>query len=158
MRPRIRTLLALAAALATVLLVPNAAGADSGGDDDSRLLDSQLVGSTPPAVGGPVLFGVIPGGAPWVIDESRVRVSRDGKLKLRVEGLVIPGRGTATVTAVRASLVCNGMVGTATAAVPLTADGDARIRTTVVVPAPCLAPAVLVHPNSIPTAYIAANG
>jgi hypothetical protein len=42
--------------------------------------------------------------------------------------------------------------------VPLSSDGNARIGQHVTVPARCLAPVVLVHPNGNLTRYIAASG
>src|SRR5450432_1466718 len=74
-----RVLLGTAAVALALALVPAAAGADSGGDDQP-LLRSGLVGSTPVASGGVVLSGVTPGGVPWVVGSGRVRVDRDGSL------------------------------------------------------------------------------
>lgn len=170
----------LAATAALALLVPGAAsavasspapvravtagdrGGHGGGDDgDGPLLRSGLVGSTTPADGGPLLFGVRPGGAPWVLDSGTVRVERSGRLELRVRGLVIPtppANGTNPVPTLSASLVCNGVLVDTTDAVPFDTEGDARIRTRVAVPETCLAPAVLVHPNLTTAVYIAANG
>lgn len=167
MRPRSRLLLVLVAAASALLLVPVTAGADSGGGGDhhgDRLLRGQLVGSTPLAQDGKALFGVNPGTLPWVIGESTVRVSRDGDLRVEMEGLVIPiapFSGTNPLAAVAATLVCNGVPGTATAAAPLSTAGDGEIEAMVTVPSPCLAPAVLVGPLKAPgvlNAYIAANG
>jgi hypothetical protein len=155
-----RVLLGTAAVAIALALVPAAAGADSGGGDQP-LLRSGLVGSTPVASGGLVLSGVTPGGVPWVVGSGRVRVDRDGSLDLRVRGLVVPippFNGTNPVATVSASLVCNGMPGTPTATVALSPAGDTRIRATVAVPSPCLAPAVLVNPGGNGAVYIAANG
>ena len=138
--------------------------ADDGGRD---LLRSGLVGSTPQAPdgsGGPTLFGVLPGGAPWVVDDnSSVRVRDDGRVSIRIRGLVIPppaGDGTnpAGVATVTASVVCNGMVVDTTEPAPIDRAGDARIRDHVMLPATCLAPAVLINPNGVTARYIAANG
>jgi hypothetical protein len=163
MRPLPRVLLGTAAVALALALVPVAAGADSNGGDQP-LLQSGLVGSTPVASGGPVLFGVTPGGAPWV-GSGRVKVSRDGSLDVRVEGLVIPiapFNGTNPVLTMAATLVCNGMPGTPSATFPVSAAGNGRLRAMVAVPSPCLAPAVLVNPapNGIANGgvYIAANG
>lgn len=161
-----RLSIALAAAAVLALGVPGAAvaGSSSFGDDDERtrpaLLRSGLVGSTPSPV-GPTLFGITPGTAPWVLDTGSVRVDRSGLFELRVRGLVIPtppANGTNPVPTLSASLVCNGVVVDTTDAVPFNSRGNARIHTTVEVPEPCLAPAVLVHPNLVTGAYIAANG
>jgi hypothetical protein len=88
-----------------------------------------------------------------------VRVGRDGRLDVRIEGLVIPSLGnTNPIPAVSATLVCNGTPGTPTATSPLSPAGDGRIRATVAVPMPCQAPAVLVNPNGAAGTYIAVNG
>ena len=147
-----RSIVLLAAVLAAITLV-GSAFADEG--DGGRVLRAQLVGSNP---AGPLLFGVQPGGAPWVITASDVDVRRSGRIEVKIRGLVIPGVGTGAVQTVTASLYCNGDRAGTTAPVPLSTDGDAEIRDTVTVPAPCLAPAVLVNPNGGVTRYIAATG
>lgn len=148
--------LGLGAAVAALAVVPAAVG---GGKQD--LLRSGIAGSTPIAAGGPVLFGINPGGAPWVADRhSSIRVKRNGELRAKVRGLVIPGRTPPNPLAtVAASLVCNGVVVATTDAVPFSPDGNADIRTKVSVPKPCVAPVVLFRPNTTPTAaYIGASG
>ena len=164
MRPRSRVLLALLAAISALVLVPVAAGADSRGGDGSDappLLRSGLVGSTPtaiaPAVGGPTLFGIPPAGAPWVVRNGRVRVSRSGDLQVRIAGLVLTSTGTNPVPMVTATLACNGVPAAVTPAVPLSTAGDGRIEAMVAVPQPCLAPAVLINIAGRVN-YIAANG
>jgi hypothetical protein len=168
MRRPSRLLLTLAAAISALVLIPSAADAGptggpgpAGGPPKGELLKSGLVGSTAPNEGGVTLFGVVPGGRTWVIRAGEVRVARDGRLDVRMDGLVIPEApfdGTNPVAAVSATLVCNGVPGTPTATFSLSPKGDGRIRTDVTVPQPCLAPAVLVNPNGSPTTYIAANG
>jgi len=65
------------------------------------------------------------------------------------------------VTTVSASLYCapdsSAAVATTTT-VPISVSGNATIADTIAVPATCLAPIVLVHPNGGATAYIAATG
>ena len=126
------------------------------------ILRSDLIGSQP----GESLYGLPAGGAPWVVDESDVRLRRNGKLRLRVEGLVIPapqGNGTAGgVTGIAASVVCDETVVATSKIVPLQQDGDARLRDKLTgVPARCLAPAVLVRPQvggTLRDAFIAVTG
>ncbi len=158
----------LLAPLAVITALTCAAGLSASGgaaaDDDGRdLLRSGLVGSTPalPAPGGPVLFGVSPGGAPWVVDHnSSVRVGDDGRVDVKIRGLVLTstGQNSPTITTVTASVVCNGAAVALTDPAPIGLAGDARIRDRVDLPEPCLAPAVLVHPSSVTARYIAANG
>jgi hypothetical protein len=164
MRLRSRVLLSFAATISVLALLPLTAGAASGHDDDEGdLLRSGLVGSSTPANGGVTLFDTVnPGGKNWVVDEGSVRVDRNGRLEVRIEGLVIPDapfNGTNPVATVSATLVCNGVPGTPTSPSPLSVPaGNGRIRAMVTVPTPCLAPAVLVNPNGAATTYIASNG
>jgi hypothetical protein len=156
MRQRSRLLLALIAAICALVLVPVAAGADSQGGDEP-LLRSGLVGSTPIALGGPTIGTVPPALAPWVVANGRARVSRDGKLDVRIEGLVLTATGANPIPLVNAKLICNGLVAATTGDADLSPTGDGRIEATVTVPTPCLAPAVLVTISGR-NAYIAANG
>jgi hypothetical protein len=168
-----------AALLATVALALGATTAfahDGGGDNHGHgdkgqghrhggdVLRSDVFGSQPT---GPTLFGVKPGNAPWVISRGEARVRRDGRVKVRVEGLVIPTapqNGTNPISNIAATVFCGGTAVGTTAAVPFTPDGDARIDATLTapVPSPCLAPAVLLNPapggTVIAATYIAATG
>ena len=163
MRRPSRLLLTLAAAISALVLVPVAADAGSSGGHEQHgaLLKSGLVGSTAPLEGGVALFEVVPGGRTWAVRDGAVKVTRDGRLDVRIKGLVIPEapfNGTNPLASVSATLVCNDVPGTPTATVPLSTAGDGRIRADVVVPQPCLAPAVLVNPLGNGATYIAANG
>jgi hypothetical protein len=126
-----------------------------------RVIDESLAPSQPT---DPTLHGVSPGGAPWVLKSGGVRLKRDGKLDLRVQGLVIPSLGTAgPVTTISASLYCGADSNTTAAdtsqQVPISSSGDARIHDdSFTVPATCLAPVILVHPNGAATTYIALDG
>ena len=133
-----------------------------GGD----VLRSDLFGSQV-APTGPVLFGVNPGDAPWVIARGEARVRRNGRVKVRVEGLVIPtppSNGTNPLSNIAASVYCGGTLVDTTDAVPFSPAGDARIDAMLekAVPSPCLAPAVLLNPapGGVIAAgtYIAATG
>jgi hypothetical protein len=112
----------------------------------------------------PMFHGVSAGGAPWVLKLGDVRLKRDGKLGLRVKGLVIPALGTpGPVTTVSASLYCGADSSTTavdtTQQVPISRTGDARIHdASFSVPSTCLAPMILVHPNGLTMVYIALNG
>jgi hypothetical protein len=129
-----------------------------------KVLRADLFGSQPT---GPKLFDVAPGGAPWVIDEGSARVRRNGRVKVRVEGLVIPTapqNGTNPLSNLAATVYCGGTVVGTTQAVPFSTAGDARIDETLAMPLPkpCLVPAVLINPapgGTVNTAvYIAATG
>jgi hypothetical protein len=114
----------------------------------------------------PMFHKVGPGGLPWVLKRGEVRLKRDGKLDLRVKGLVIPiapFTGTpGPVTTISASLYCGDnadkTAADTTQQVPISRQGDARIRDkSFSVPATCLAPVILVHPNG-QDSYIALDG
>jgi hypothetical protein len=184
---RVKTPYRFVALLATIALAVGATTAfahDGGGGHHGKghgdrhggtILRSALVGSTPAGKGGPVLFGVAPGGAPWTIANSEVRVRSD-RVRVRGKGLLLINTGnpaldgtTGPVQMVAAAVFCNDSDTPAftSAPVPLEPDGDFRVDqrvTTPPLPSPCLAPAVLVRiaqangaavPNG---AYIAANG
>jgi hypothetical protein len=167
----------LVATLASVALVAGAAsafaddghhGGDHHGRGDERhggrVIESQLFGSQ---VAGPMLFGVKPGGLPWVVSKSRAEVRRDGRVEVRVRGLVVPTppqNGTNPVSNIAATVFCNGSAVGTTHAVPFSPAGNARIeeKLATALPSPCLAPAVLLNPapgGTIATGtYIAATG
>lgn len=122
------------------------------------LLKAPLAGSVPT---DPTLFGVAPGGLPWVITSGSARVHRDGRLRVTVDGLVVPTaphNGTNPLPQLEASLVCSGAVVATTAPVPFSTEGDAEISAHVAIPTTCLAPAVLLSPGDKPGIYIAATG
>jgi hypothetical protein len=148
--------LVLGAAVTALAVAPMAIG-----DGKQDLLQSGIAGSTPPALGGPVLFGINAAGAPWVANRhSSIRVERDGDVKIKVRGFVIPGRVPPNpLPTLVASLVCNGVVVASTDPVPFSPEGNARIRQEIDVPNPCLAPAILFRPNATAAApYIGASG
>jgi hypothetical protein len=127
----------------------------------NTLLDTTLAPSVPT---DPPLHGVAAGGVPWVLKFGEARLRSDGRIEAVIRGLVIPpptGTGTpGPVTMVSAALYCGDdttAVGT-TKSVPLSSTGNARIRGTFALPAKCLAPVLLIHPNGNDGAYITASG
>jgi hypothetical protein len=159
------------AALVTVLALTVGAAAKSDHGkrhgrhhQSSPVLASSLAPSVPT---DPSFHGVAPGGAPWVLKRGAVEIKKSGRLELSVKGLVIPSpAGDDTpgpVTTISASLFCGADADTApadtTQQVPISPAGDARIRDrSFNVPATCLAPVVLVHPNGDTAHYIAVSG
>jgi hypothetical protein len=159
------TVIAVAMA-GSALIFSLAANADHGrrGDDDrgghERLFSTRLVGSV---LADPPIHLVTRGGVPWDLKRGSATLDRDGRFKLRVRKLVVAGTNNPDgVTSISASLLCapdsNAAPAFTVGPVPLSSDGDARIRRRVTVPARCLAPVVLVHPNGNATRYIAASG
>ena len=126
----------------------------------AKVFRSALAPSVPT---DPAIHGKAAGGVPWSLERGRVAINRKGGFKLGVEGLVITGTDSARpVTTISASLFCGADAGPApaatTAAVPISEDGDARIKERIALPAACLAPIVLVHPNGNTARYIALSG
>jgi hypothetical protein len=128
------------------------------------LIDESLAPSMPT---DPMFHRVSPGSLQWVLKSGVVRLKRDGKFDLRVKGLVVstpPFTGTpGPVNTISASLYCgpdsNAMAADTTQQVPISRDGNARIRDkSFMVPATCLAPVILVHPNGLANMYIALDG
>jgi hypothetical protein len=127
----------------------------------NTLFDTTLAPTVP---SDPALHGNAAGGAPWVLKFGEARLRQDGRLDVRIRGLVIPpptGNGTpGPVTTVRAALFC-GIDTTAAAttqSVPLSTSGNARIRASLTLPAKCLASTLLIQPNGSSAVYITANG
>jgi hypothetical protein len=156
-------------ALAALALAAGGAGtalADDGhhgADDNAKVVQAELFGSTP-LPDGAVLFGVKPGGAPWVIDKGEAEARRDGTVKVEVKGLIIPTTGANPLNGIAATVYCNGAAAGTSKAYPFSADGDAKFEARLArqLPSPCLAPAVVLNPapnGAVNTAaYIAATG
>jgi hypothetical protein len=104
------------------------------------------------------LFGSNPGGAPWQITSGEAKVEADGTVKVSIVGLVIPGVGVGPVRTVSASVACNNVKAATTDPVPFSSAGNAEIKATLNLPARCIAPAVLIHPNGNTGTYIAVTG
>lgn len=169
-RTRTRFLIGLTAFALALVATVGASAHDGKGDHDGNKKASQgnatfrsaLAPSLPT---DPAIDGVTPGGVPWVIDRGSARIQADGRVRVEIEGLVIPiAHGTLPadtarpVTTVSASVMCAGGASATTGSVPISEDGDARIDDSVDLPSTCLAPVVLVHPNGGAGAYIAVSG
>jgi hypothetical protein len=138
-----------------------AAAADrhGGSHQHGRLLRASLVGSI---LSDPPIHGVTRGGVPWE-GNGRASLDRKGRFAFRIRNLVIAGTGSAGgVTSIRVSLFCapdsDMTPAFTTESTRLSADGDARLRQEVTLPARCLTPVLLVHPNGNLARYIAASG
>lgn len=129
------------------------------------------------AVAGPFvgaanpIRGINGGGLPWQIDEAKGDLRSNGKVDVRVEGLVLLNaapvpealRGTNPAPAFQVIVSClsatdSGVatVNVATNPFPATPDGDSRIRDRVTLPSPCVAPIIFVGPS--PTTWFSATG
>jgi len=111
-----------------------------------------VTAGTPPAVAAPnIVFGVNPGGQPWVISSLSADVSTDGRINVDGRGLLLAGGngiGTNGAQSVRARLICGGVGGTVSDSdlVPLAANGDFAINGSLIPtpPAPCNTPVLLI--------------
>jgi hypothetical protein len=108
------------------------------------------IGSQPLRAGGLTndVFGVNPGGRPWVIERLSADVKVDGRISVRGRGLLLAGGNNIGRTggqSVHARLFCGGVAHN-TNTVPLDVDGDFRIEDVLVpVPVvPCADPVLLI--------------
>jgi len=127
----VRSVLAPSTAIAAALLVAATTAAPAMASGHS-ILREDLQGTFPltdPVNASPVIAGVSPGGAPWVVAAgSKVRVREDGRITVDVKGLVIPGRVPGNpISLMAASLVCDGMVIDSTQPFAVSPDGDGYI-------------------------------
>ena len=109
-------------------------GENRGHHNGEAILRSALFGSKTQAHGGPILFGVNPGGLDWVINEKgKAKVSHDGRVRVRIEGLVFAegaNTGKNTVPQLAATIYCGGTAVGTTKPVSFSPEGDARIDET----------------------------
>jgi hypothetical protein len=160
---RALTAVAVLAGIAALVFAAVASGDHGRGRDEGhggKLFRSALA---PSQTTDPAFHGVTPGGVNWSLKKGSVKISRNGHFDLRLDGLVITATGTARpVATVSASLFCGADANTTpaftTGQVPISPEGDARIHQDVTLPATCLAPIVLVHPNGGTTRYISVTG
>ncbi len=152
-------------ATTAVTALANHGGRDRGAaqrrDGNRMVLFTSLAPSVPT---DPTLLGAAAGGVPWVLRSGEAKLHNDGRLTVRIRGLLIPSGPLAGTTGpvkmVSASLYCGASstpVGTSDA-VPLSSDGDARITSTLMLPAKCQIPALLIHPNGALGVYITTSG
>ena len=132
------------AALAALALTASPALAD--GSSGHSILRAELVGSMP---ADPPIAGVTPGGAPWVNGPSKARVREDGRIEVKIKGLVIPppvGTGVNPVASVVATLVCDDMVESSSAPFALSTAGDGSTSDVITGTRHCEDPIVLIQP------------
>ena len=159
---------ALAGLAASVVLAPAALGGDKIIEFDT------MVGVVRPFTGvaNPVR-GVNGGGLPWVIGTGKGEVKADGRVEVKVRGLVLADdpavlpasrRLTNPIPNFRVVVSCLTVDAAGAAATmnvstgdfPATVAGDAEIEAAVDLPSPCIAPVVFV--TSPGGAWFAATG
>lgn len=142
-------------------LADHGSAGDHGRHAGRTLLQSTIAPSVP---SDDAIHGVMPGSAPWVLRRGDVRLRQDGRIRVRLRGLVIPtapGNGTpGPVTTVSAGLFCGSATTAAatTGQAPIDRAGNARIEGRLSLPAKCPGAVVLVHPNGMGGLYIASSG
>jgi hypothetical protein len=103
-------------------------------------------------------------GGAWRVDRAEARLSRNGKLRVKVEGLVLQSTGVNPLAEFRAILSCQTPDGNSlvnvnlqTETVAVGPDGDAQFREQLRgIPSPCYAPIVFV--TSAGGAWLAVSG
>jgi hypothetical protein len=139
-----------------------AAGASQATPSQGLLLQTtDMVGNVGgPAPGSPVIAGIEPAGAAWVVsDGAKVSLHGNGELDVSAQGLVLASTGTVPAgLMVEAQLACQTSTGWTyeiTSQVPLSSNGNAQIDQMITLPSsPCYAPIVLItHQNAITGAY-----
>jgi hypothetical protein len=153
---KFRSILARSTAI-TAALVITATAAGPAMASGHSIIREDLQGIFPltdPVNPSPIIAGVSPGGAPWVVDEgSRVRVREDGRFTVVVNHLVIPGRVPGNPVAfMAASLVCDDMVVDSTQPFAVSPDGDGQISDRIGEIDDCDDPIVLVRNATNPAA------
>lgn len=138
------------------------------GSNDSQVLEfktmapvvSPFTGSTNP------VRGINGGGVPWRIASAKGELRSDGRLEIKVEGLVIVATGVNPVAAFRGVVNCltpaspTTGVNLVTDPVPANTAGDAKIEAKLALPTPCIAPIVFVTNGTgpAPGAWFATTG
>jgi hypothetical protein len=165
-----RLIVLFCGALLALGLIVQASGASSDGRNvlefgTMATVNGPFVGTANP------IRGVNGGGLPWQIAEGRGELASNGKLEVKVRGLVLLNaapvppalRGTNPIPSFQAIVSCltidNGSAVTrnvATGPFPATSTGDSRIEATVALPSPCFAPIIFVGPSA--TTWFAVTG
>ena len=132
-----------------------------GGGDGRKMLQTNVLAPVTEPYTGPAnpIRGVPGGGLPWEIDSGSANLRSDGRLHVKVKGLVLARRtpvppdrqGTMPFAQLGAIVSCltttNGMATTdnvSTELFDVTPRGDGHLDTSVALPSPCFAPIVFV--------------
>lgn len=128
-------------------------------DDDVRtvLKFTTMAGVSGAFVGasGTPIRGIHGGGLPWTVADAEGELRSDGRLRVRVRGLVLAGGppsviGTNPIATFRAIVSFENAAPIFTEAVPATTTGNAEIETRVTLPHPGFAPIIFVGPGTAP--------
>ncbi len=152
--------------------VTSSADTGRGHSSGGKVLEfDTMVAVAGPFVGAADPRGINGAGLPWQIDEAKGDLRSNGKVDVRVEGLVLLDaapvpealRGTNPAPAFQVIVSCLSATDSGVATVNVatkpflaTPDGDSRIRDRVTLPSPCVAPIIFVGPS--PTTWFAVTG
>jgi hypothetical protein len=112
-----------------------------------------MVGVSGPFTGATnPIRGIGGGGVPWVISVGKGELKANGKLEIKVRGLIIPTTGTNPAPSFRGVVSCMIIDGTgapgnlnvSTGDFPATPAGDANIEEVLDLPTSCFAPIIFV--------------
>jgi hypothetical protein len=143
------------AALGSLSIVwgPAAAHADASDDANNAILAfhtmAPVTGAFVGANGTPIR-GIHGGGIPWSLDAADGELSTDGRLRVRVRGLVLAAgsaAGTNPISTFSAIVSFEGLPAILTDPVPASTAGDADIDTHIDLPHPGFAPIIFVGPG-----------
>jgi hypothetical protein len=146
-----KTVIAATAAL-VLSLAGLVVGTSASGSDGKDVLEWDVMAGVDAPFTGPTnpIRGIGGGGVPWSVDVARGELRTDGRLELKVEGLVLTSTGVnpsptfvARVNCLTAAQPVNGET-VSTAPVTTGPEGDAEFDTRVALPDPCYAPIVFV--------------
>jgi hypothetical protein len=148
-----------AVSAAFVVLAPAALAAD-------KILEfDTMEGVVAPYTGSAnPIRGLNGGGRPWILRSGKGEVKSDGRVEVKVRGLVLTSTGVNPAANFRVVVSClsvNGAgeavtVNVSTGDHPATPTGDAEIEAALELPAPCIAPILFV--TSSTGAWFAATG
>jgi hypothetical protein len=143
-------------------------GQATAGSNDRQVLEfntmapvvSPFTGSTNP------VRGINGGGVPWQLASAKGELRADGRLEIKVEGLVIAATGVNPISAFRGVVNCltpaspTTGVNLVTDPAPATTAGDATIEANLALPTPCIAPIAFVTNGTVPPpgAWFATTG
>lgn len=148
------------------------ATAQAAGNDDANAVvlkfltmapvTGAFVGAPTNPGGGTPIRGIHGGGFPWALDAAEGELTSDGRLHVRVKGLVLAGGPPATIgknplATFRAIVSFANAAPIFTEAVPASTTGDAEIETRVDLPRPGFAPIIFVGPGTA-MAWFAVTG
>ena len=131
--------------------VPPRAGPPVLGFKSMFPVSGPYIGTTNP------IRGVAGGGVAWLITDGRGELHPNGKLEVKVRGLVLATTQTNPIPNFRGVVSCQSIDGTGAPSIvnvstedfPASSTGDAVIEETLDLPEPCIAPIVFVTSSTL---------